>query len=107
MLKALQIQMNRAALSDESENSTPARCIVWLARIPTGCPPSRASPVISSWAKRSLYGKNVLSSTMASISSWLSNGRSSRVGTISSIARWAAASHPAVAGGEPSHEPGK
>ena len=57
--------------------------------IPTDCPPSRASPVISSWANRSLYGKNVPSSTMASMSSCMSKGTSSRAGTMSSIGRCA------------------
>ena len=42
MLNALQVQMKRAALSDESTNSTPPRCLGWLATIPTARPSSRA-----------------------------------------------------------------
>ena len=53
-LKALQIQMKRAALSDESVNSTPALTSDWLATMPTLRPPSRANPVISSGAKSGL-----------------------------------------------------
>ena len=53
-LKALHIQMKRAALSELSENSTPALWSDWLASTPMGRPPSRANPQTSSGAKRSL-----------------------------------------------------
>ena len=42
MLKALQVLMKRAALSEESTNSTPPFCFGWLATIPTARPSSRA-----------------------------------------------------------------
>ena len=41
-LKALQVQMKRAALSAESTNSTPPLNFGWLATIPTARPSSRA-----------------------------------------------------------------
>ena len=41
-LKALQVQMKRAALSEESTNSTPPFCRGWLATMPTTRPSSRA-----------------------------------------------------------------
>ncbi len=42
MLKALQVQMKRAALSAESEKSTPPLCLGWLATMPTAWPSRRA-----------------------------------------------------------------
>ena len=42
MPNALQVQMNRAALSAESTNSTPPLNFGWLATIPTTRPSSRA-----------------------------------------------------------------
>ena len=42
MLNALQVQMKRAALSEESTNSTPPLTLGWLATIPTARPSSRA-----------------------------------------------------------------
>ena len=41
-LNALQVMMNRAALSAESTNSTPPFCRGWLATIPTARPSIRA-----------------------------------------------------------------
>jgi hypothetical protein len=41
-LNALQVQMKRAALSDESTNSTPPRCFGWFATMPTTRPSTRA-----------------------------------------------------------------
>ena len=41
-LNALQVQMKRAALSEESTNSTPPFCLGWLATMPTTLPSSRA-----------------------------------------------------------------
>ena len=41
-LNALQVQMKRAALSEESTNSTPPFCLGWLATIPTTWPSRRA-----------------------------------------------------------------
>jgi len=52
-LKALQVQMKRAALSAESQKSTPPFTRGWLATTPTTAPAMRASPTISSGAKRS------------------------------------------------------
>src|SRR6201996_183739 len=42
MLNALQVQMNRAALSEESTNSTPPLTLGWLATIPITRPSRRA-----------------------------------------------------------------
>ena len=42
MLKALQVLMKRAALSEESTKSTPPFCFGWLATIPIARPSSRA-----------------------------------------------------------------
>jgi hypothetical protein len=42
MLNALQVQMKRAALSDESTNNTPPRCLGWFATMPTTRPSRRA-----------------------------------------------------------------
>ena len=41
-LNALQVQMKRAALSEESTNSTPPFTFGWLATMPTTRPSSRA-----------------------------------------------------------------
>ena len=41
-LKALQVQMKRAALSAESTNSTPPFCLGWLATMPIARPSRRA-----------------------------------------------------------------
>ena len=41
-LKALHVQMKRAALSEESTNSTPPRCFGWFATMPTTRPSIRA-----------------------------------------------------------------
>ena len=41
-LKALHVQMKRAALSAESENSTPPLCLGWLATTPIASPSRRA-----------------------------------------------------------------
>ena len=41
-LKALHVQMKRAALSAESLNSTPPLCLGWLATIPIARPSKRA-----------------------------------------------------------------
>jgi hypothetical protein len=40
-LNALQVQMKRAALSAESTNSTPPRCLGWFATTPITRPSSR------------------------------------------------------------------
>ena len=48
MLKALQSQMKRAALSEESTISTPPLTLGWLATMPTARPPMRARPTMIS-----------------------------------------------------------
>ena len=44
MLNASQNRTNRAALTEASMSSVPARCAGWFATIPTRRPPSRAKP---------------------------------------------------------------
>ena len=57
-LNASHSQMNRAALSAESTNSTPPRTALLFATMPTGRPSIRANPVTSSAANSGLTSKN-------------------------------------------------
>src|SRR5215213_6757576 len=81
MLKASQSQMNRAALSALSTNSTPPRTAELLATMPTVSPSMRPNPVTSSAANKGLTSKKEPSSTSPSITSWTSNGVLSTSGT--------------------------
>src|SRR6266436_1018722 len=63
MLKALQSQMKRAPLSEESTMRTPPLTLGWLATMPTARPPRRANPVMISWAKSRLISKKEPAST--------------------------------------------
>jgi len=107
-LKALQVQMKRAALSAESTNSTPPFTFGWLATIPTGRPSRRAKPTISSFAQRAWISMKEPASSSASSSSFMSNGLFSSAGISSPIgvseagasAEAAIALAPSVLGGE-------
>ena len=46
MLNVSQRSTNAACFVSAGTSSTPARCIGWLATMPTGWPSSRAKPVI-------------------------------------------------------------
>ena len=46
MLKASQKRTKRAAFTDASMSSVPARCAGWFATMPTERPPSRANPTM-------------------------------------------------------------
>ena len=72
MLKASHSQMNRAALSAESTNSTPPFCSGLLATMPTGRPSMRPSPVISSGAKSGLSSKKLSASSRPSSTACMS-----------------------------------
>ena len=67
MPNASQSCSNRAALSDASEVSVPARWRVLLAITPTGRPSMRANAVTSSGAKSSRSTSTLSSSASASI----------------------------------------
>ena len=72
MLKALHSQMKRAALSDESLNSTPPLTFELLATTPTGLPPIRTRAVTISLANSGLISRTLPSSASASISTFTS-----------------------------------
>ena len=99
MLNASHSQMNRAALSALSTNSTPPRTFGWFASTPTTRPFRRANPVSSSPAKNSLISHHEPSSINASTSSRMSNGLFWFAGIISAIARCGAGSCAAATGG--------
>ena len=82
MLKASHSQMNRAALSAESVNSTPPLTAELFATMPTLSPSIRPNPTTSSGAKSGLISKKLSSSTRPSMKSWTSNGWLSRSGTL-------------------------
>ena len=67
MLKASQVRTNRAAFSDDSMSSTPARCMGWLPTMPTTWPSSRAKAHTMLGAQRRAYSKYSPSSTTASM----------------------------------------
>ena len=73
MLKALQSQMKRAALSAESGKSTPPLTFGWFATIPTTRPASRARPTMISRANRRLISNQEPASIRRSITSYMSN----------------------------------
>ena len=50
-LNASQVRTNRAAFSDESMSSTPARCAGWLPTMPTGRPAIFAKPTVTDIAQ--------------------------------------------------------
>src|SRR3954463_3689602 len=85
MLKALQVQMKRAALSAESTNRTPPLTFGWLATIPIARPSSRANPTTTSLAQRSWTSRKESASASASIRSDTSKAAFSSAGTISEI----------------------
>ena len=87
MLKALQSQMKRAALSDESTMRTPPFTFGWLATTPTARPPIRAKPTMTSGAKRRLSSNQVPASMRRSMTSYMSNHFRWSYGTIASIER--------------------
>jgi len=72
MLKALQSQMNRAALSEESTKRTPPLTLGWLATMPTARPPSRARPTMTSGAKSRFSSNHEPASITRSITSYMS-----------------------------------
>src|SRR5919107_5230809 len=80
-LNASHNQMNLAALSALSPNSTPPRTAELFAMMPTVSPSMRPKPVTSSAAKSGLTSKNDASSTRPSMTSWMSNGVLSTSGT--------------------------
>ena len=108
-LNASQSQMKRAALSAESTNSTPPRCIGLLATIPTRRPSRRANPMISSLANSGLISKNEPSSTSASITLCMSYARRSSSGIdrrpIGARGGWLG--HGATVGGSSRHDVGR
>src|SRR6266508_3557975 len=71
-LKASQKRTKRAAFTDESMSSVPARCAGWLATIPTGKPSNRAKPTTILRAQKGCTSKNTPSSTTASITATIS-----------------------------------
>src|SRR3954468_17733635 len=91
-LNASQSQMNRAALSAESTNSTPPLTAELLATMPTGEPSIRPNPTTSSGANSGLISKKESASTSPSMMSWTSNGTDSSAGTQSSASSTAGAS---------------
>ena len=72
-MKALQSEMKRAALSEESTISTPPLTLGWLATRPTARPPRRAKPTMISGAKSRLISKKEPASMTRSITSYMSN----------------------------------
>src|SRR5262245_45278045 len=106
MLNALQSQMKRAPLSDESGNSTPPFTLGWLATMPTTRPPMRASPVMISGANNRLMSNQEPASITRSITSYMSNHFRWSYGTISSIDRPGAGSTAAAAGGSSRNDRG-
>ena len=71
-LYALQSQMNRAALSEESTKRTPPLTLGWFATIPTARPPRRAKPVMISRAKRAFISSHEPASTSPRMTSCMS-----------------------------------
>ena len=71
-LYALQSQMNRAALSEESTKRTPPLTLGWFATIPTARPPSRAKPVMISRAKSAFTSSHEPASTSPRMTSCMS-----------------------------------
>lgn len=57
MLKQSQKRMKRAALSEASMSSTPAKKAGLFATMPTGRPPSRANPITTFLAKWGITSK--------------------------------------------------
>jgi hypothetical protein len=98
-LKALQVQMKRAALSAESTNRTPPFIFGWLATIPIACPSSRANPTTSSLAQRACTSQRESASTSDSIRSLMSNAEFSSGGTTSDTGRSDAGSAGGAGGG--------
>src|SRR5690625_3280322 len=92
MLNASHHQMNRAALSAESTNSTPPLTAGWLATTPTGWPSSSASPVTSSGANAALSSRKEPSSTRPSITSRMSYPAASSTGMSALVSARAGAS---------------
>ena len=72
MLNASQRLMKRAALSAESFSRMPPSCFGWFATIPTGRPPKRAKQVMIVFANFGLMSKQSPSSTIRSITSYMS-----------------------------------
>ena len=99
MLNALQSQMKRAPLSEESTISTPPLTLGWLATMPAARPPMRANPVMISWAKSRLISKKEPASATRSMTSYMSNHLRWSYGTISSIGLPGAASRASVIAG--------
>jgi len=71
-LKASQVRTNRAAFSEDSMSSTPARKAGWLPTTPTGCPSRRENPQTMFLAKCSWTSKKSPSSTIREITSRMS-----------------------------------
>ena len=67
MLKASHVRTKRAAFSDDSMSSTPARTIGWLPTMPTVRPSTREKPQMIDFAQCGKYSKNSPSSTTAPI----------------------------------------
>src|SRR6266545_5443341 len=105
MLNASHIQMNRAALSAESTNSTPPFTAGWFATNPTTWPASRPNPVTPSGAYDGLSSKNESASAIASITWWMSNPTLSSAGT-RSRANGRAAGAASYDGGAERQQPG-
>src|SRR3989442_9228552 len=106
MLNALQSQMNRAALSEESTISTPPLTFGWLATMPTGRPSMRASPTMTSAANSFFTSNHEPASITRSTTSYMSNHLRWSYGTISSIERPAFGSAAAARGGSSRNGPG-
>src|SRR5215510_13046923 len=106
MLNALQSQMKRAALSDESTMSTPPFTFGWLATMPTARPSMRASPTMTSPAKSFLISNHEPASITRSMTSYMSNHLRWSYGTISSIERPGFGSAATVRAGSSAYEPG-
>ena len=71
-LKASQVRTNRAAFSDALMSRQPAKCIGWLATIPTGLPPKRAKHVMIVFAHWPFMSNHSPSSTIRRITSYMS-----------------------------------
>ena len=74
MLNESQNRIKREALFDESISNAPARCIGWLATIPTTLPFSLPYPTTMFGANNSWTSKNSWSSTIELIISFMSYG---------------------------------
>ena len=84
MLKALQKRMKRAALSEASMSSTPARTIGWLATTPTVRPLMRPRPITRFAAQSRWISRKSARSTVRRITWRMSYGSRGSSGTTAS-----------------------